>query len=61
MKEIADTFDQDGGFAGSSQHRIFEGISDVYRLIDQKTQLGGQPADDINSVVGQIQSSLKSS
>ena len=61
MKEIADTFDQDGDFAGSSHHRIFEGISDVYKMVDQKTDLGDKPADDVTGVVEQIHMGLKSS
>ena len=59
MREIADTFDKDGDFAGSSQHRIFEGIGDVYKVIAQKTNLGDKPADDVTEVVEQIHGGLK--
>ena len=60
MKEIADTFDEDGNFRGTSPHTVFEGISDVYRVIDQNTDLGHNPAGDINGVVEQIHRGLKS-
>lgn len=58
MKEIADTFDQDGGFRGHSDHRIFEGVSDIYRLIDQETGLGDKPADSVLGVVEKIEKAL---
>ena len=57
-KEIADTFDQNGGFGGYSHHRIFEGVSDVYRLVDQETKLGDKPADHVLGVVEQIRKGL---
>ena len=58
MSEIANTFDQAGGFEGFSEHRIFQGISDVYRFVDEKTELGKKPAGNVEGVVSEIQIGL---
>ncbi len=58
MSEVANTFDQAGGFQGSSEHRIFQGISDLYKFVDEKTELGTKPARDVKAVVGKIQHGL---
>ena len=59
MAEIANTFDQVGGFGGVSEHRIFQGVSDVYRFVDERTELGGKPVGSVEGVVEQIQDGLR--
>jgi hypothetical protein len=44
MDEIADTFEQDGGF--SREESIFRPIGQVYNLIANDTELGNEQTDD---------------
>ena len=57
MSEIANTFD-DTGYSYYSDHRIFQGISDVYKMVDEDTELGSEPASDVEGVVRQIMRGL---
>ena len=42
MSEIAQTFHTEGGF----QSDIFNGVSEVYRLVADDTELGGEKTGD---------------
>lgn len=42
MKEIADTFHNEGGF----EREIFDGASEVYRFVADETDLGKEKTDD---------------
>jgi 3-hydroxyisobutyrate dehydrogenase-like beta-hydroxyacid dehydrogenase len=44
MVEIADTFEEDGGFSG--EESIFRPIAEVYKLVTNETELGQEKTED---------------